>query len=686
MGYRRAVLREVVLVVGYAALLWLPGAAVGALLGLGRGRWSGWSLAALAPLLTYGIVTVCGPWMSRLGIAWQPGTAGLALLVVLAVAAVLRWPLRRWTAASRGRPEHAALPAWTMGGHVAVGLATVASGLFGGAVLLSAFGGLASIPQDWDAMLHANGIRYIAETGDSGVYGMYSVNTFASGGQVYYPNSYHLLATVMVDLTGATIPAVLNAHSMLMPLMLALMLVAVVRCFHGRVALAVFAALVSSMATAVPYDLIWRGPLLPFATGLVLSLGIVVALQTYLDRPSVLLAVALLLAGAGLLGLHPSMLFTAALFALPMLGQRWWQRPRRIGVELGLLVLTAVLGAALVLPHVAGALSTAPSVLAFTWPQEGTPAQALGEVFGFSTMQTYPQVWLVVFLVIGMGGFRSLGRLRWLPVAGFLFAALFVLSASYSTPWAQKLTSVWWNDKYRLAAAATIALLPVVAHGLVRTHDAVLHRLVLPVLHRLRGARRPGTSGAALVTLTAVWATVFLLADSGYAQRNIERTSQNYGHGPDATVSPAERKAFEVLQKLVKPDERVMNDRFDGSGWMYALSGVRPVAAHYSKTAVGDGPELLAGDFNHYDSRPDVQEAVARLHIRWVIVSSGFVRSDMSRQQGLVHLSQVRALDLVYDEGGVQIYQIARPAAPGAPPSSLPASAPGAEGSHRGPG
>ncbi len=676
LGYRLAVL-EVVLLVCYAALLWLPGAAVGAILGF-----RGWALAALAPLLSYGIVTVCGPWMSRLGIAWTPGTAGLALLVVLAGAAVLRWSLRRWTASSRSRPECAPLPAWTAGGHTAVGLAAVASGLFGGAVLLSAFGGMTSIPQDWDAMLHANGIRYIAETGDSGLYGIYSINAFASGGQVYYPNAYHLMAAVMFDMTGVAIPAVLNAQSLLMPLMLALTLVAVVRCFHGRVALAVFIALVSSMATAVPFDLLWRGPLLPFATGLVLTLGVTIALHTYLDRPSALSAATVLLAGAGLFGLHPSMMFTAALFVLPMLGQRWWQRPQRIRVELGLLVMPAVPGAVLMLPHLVGALSVAPVVIAFTWPQTNTPAQALGEVFGFSTAQAYPQVWLAVFMVIGVAGFRSLGRLRWLPVVGVVFAALFVLSASYSTPWAQKITSPWWNDQYRLAAAATMALLPVVAHGLVRTHDAVLDRLVQPGLHRLRGAGQPRPSWAAVVTITVVCSTLFLMANNGYARRNIERTSQSYGAGPDATVSPAERNAFGVLRGLVKPGERVMNDRYDGSGWMYALHGVRPVAAHFTTQAIGDGPELLAGYFDHYDSRPDVQETVALLHIRWVIVGPSFVRSDMRRQDGLVHLSQVKALDLVYDEGGVQIYRLARPADPSAPLLPLPGSVHGA-GEHR---
>ncbi|MGH3787372.1 MAG: DUF6541 family protein [Pseudonocardiaceae bacterium] len=671
---------EVVLLVGYATLLWLPGGAVGALLGLGRGRWGGWSLAALAPLLSYGIAAVCGPWMSRLGIAWRPGTAGLALLVVVAIAVVLRWSLRWWTTAPRGRPDHAALPAWTAGGHAAVGLATVASGLFGGAVLLSAFGGMGSIPQDWDAMLHANGVRYVSETGDSGVYGMYTVNAFATGEQVYYPNAYHLMATLVFDLTGASIPEVLNAQTILMPLMLALTLVALVRCFHGRVALAVFAALVSSMATAMPYDLLWRGPLLPYATGLVLILGVPVVLRIYLDRPSVLSAAALALAGAGLLGLHPSMLFTAALFALPMLSQRWWPSPRRIGVELGLLVMTAVLGAALVLPHLAGALSAAPGVFTFTWPQEDTPAQAFGEVIGFSTAQAYPQVWLAVFMVIGVAGLRSLGHLRWLPVVGVVFAILFVLSASYSTLWAQKITGPWWNDKYRLAAVATTALLPVVAHGLVRTHDAVLDRLVLPVLHQLRGADRSRPSWTAAVSITAVCAMVFLLADGGYAQRNIERTVPGYGAGPAATVSPAERKAFDFLQELVKPGERVMNDRFDGSGWMYALHGVRPVAGHFTMQAVGDGPELLAGAFDEYDSRPDVQETVARLHVGWVMVGPGFVRSDMDRQPGLAHLRQVSALDLVYDEGGAQIYRIARPADPSAPLPSLPVSARGAGG------
>ncbi|MGH3907326.1 MAG: DUF6541 family protein [Pseudonocardiaceae bacterium] len=662
---------QVGLLLSYAVLLWLPGLAVGALAGL-----RGWSLAALGPLLTYGLVTASGPWMSRMGLEWRPSTVLLALVAVLAVVAVLRWPLgrigrwmqARWMWVSPRRGERAPLPAWTTAGHVAVALATVGAGLFGGAVLLSAFGGISSVPQDWDAMLHANGVRFIAETGDGGVYGMYGVNTFAGDGQVYYPNAYHLVGALVYDLTGASIPGVLNAQSLLMPMMLALALVAVVRTFQGRAALAVFVALIAPMATAVPYDLIWRGPLLPFGTGVVLSLAMMVALRFYLDRPSACSAIPLILSAAGLLGLHPSVLITAGLFSLPLLAQRWWSArsaPRRSAVELGALAAAGAVAAVVVMPYLVGALSIAGEVLDFTWPQPLTPAQAMGEVLGFSTADSVPQYWLFVPLVLGAFAFRSLGQVRWLPVAGVAFAVLFILSAAYDTGWAHLITSIWWNDMHRLAAIATMTLLPVVAHGLVRCYDLVAWRVVGPALSRL-GWPRPVPAVTGLVVVLAVF---LLVTNLGYAQRNIDRTSRSYG--PGLTVSDAEVEAFQVLEGLVQPGERVMNDRYDGSGWMYAMAGVQPVAAHFGEMAIGDGPTLLARAFDEYDTDPAVRAAVADLNVRWVMVAPGFIRGDqMQRQPGLDHLEQVSALQLVYDHAGVQIYALGRipeaaePAAP----------------------
>ncbi len=642
---------QVVLLLVYAAILWLPGMAVGALVGL-----RGWALLALGPLLTYGIATCSAPWMSRLGVPWNPVTAGLLLLGVLVVAAILRWPLRRVSGATAPSPDVKPLPAWTAGGHAAVGLSVVAAAIFGGAVLLTAFGGLTAIHQGWDVLLHANGIRYIAETGAGGVYEMYEINAYASDQPVYYPNAYHLLGAVVFELTGASIPEVLNALTILMPLMLGLGLVGVIRSFHGRVALAAFAALVSPMATAVPYDVIWRGPLLPFAAGLVLVFAALIALRGYLDRPSVLSAIPLILAAAGLLGLHPSILITVVLFGLPLLAQRWWRRPRRAGIELALLAAPAVIGGALVLPHLAGSLSAVEGVAGFTWPQNRTPAHALGEVISFSTLHPYPQFWLFLFLIVGLVGFRSLGQLRWIPVAAAVFAVLYIFSAAYDTPWAHTLTSVWWNDKWRIAAIATMALLPIAAHGLSRTLDLVVARLVLPASRVITRRARPNVAAAA--SFVVLFAVFFQLTNGGYAQRNIARTAPNYSLG--TTVSAAELQAFQVLDRLVQPGERVMNDRFDGSGWMYALSGVRPVAAHFGRGAVGEAPKLLARKFDHYDTSPEVRAAVQRLDVRWVMVGPGFVRPWKERQPGLDELKSVDPLQLVYREDGVRIYKLAR--------------------------
>ncbi|MPZ65614.1 MAG: hypothetical protein GEU83_08895 [Pseudonocardiaceae bacterium] len=639
----------------YLAVLWLPGMAIGVLAGL-----RGWALLALGPLLTYGLASCAAPWMSRLDVRWTPGTVGLLLLGVLALAALLRWPLWRWTAATPWSGRREPLPAWTVTGQVAVGLAVLGAAVFGGTVLLTAFGGMSGVPQDWDAMLHANGVRYIAENGAGGVYQIYDVNTYAGDARLYYPNAYHLLAALVFELTGAGIPEVLNALSILLPLMLALALVALIRSFHGRVALAVFAALVSPMATAMPYDLLWRGPLLPFAAGLVLTFAALVALRLYLDRPSVLSAVPLILSGAGLLGLHPSTLLTVVLFGMPMLAQRWWNRPRKAGPELAMVIAPAAAGSALVIPHLAGSLAAAESVAGFTWPQTLTPAQAFGEIFAFSTSQPFPQVWLLVFLIAGLIGFRSLGQLRWMPVAASVLAILFVLSAACDTAWAQTLTSIWWNDKWRIAAIATMALLPIVAHGLTRTYDQILARIVLPTIRGIKGKGVVHPMWAGAATFVVLFVVFFQVADGGYAQRNIERTATDYG--PGRTVSSAELEAFEVLDRLVQPGERVMNDRFDGSGWMYAMVGVHPVAAHFGAAGIGDGPQLLAREFDRYDTSLAVRAAVERLNVHWVMVGPGFVRSWKERQPGLDELWRVDALELVYDEAGVRIYELGSPA------------------------
>ena len=66
-----------------------------------------------------------------------------------------------------------------------------------------------------------------------------------------------------------------------------------------------------------------------------------------------------------------------------------------------------------------------------------------------------------------------------------------------------------------------------------------------------------------------------------------------------------------AIAQIVPPGARVLNDRGDGSAWMYPLTGVKPVAGHYDELRIGPAATLLAARFNQYLRDPEVRAAVA---------------------------------------------------------------------------
>jgi uncharacterized membrane protein YvlD (DUF360 family) len=87
-----------------ALVVWVPGGLIAAATGLRN-----WSLLAVAPLLTYFVAGVAGPWLWKIGIPFTPITFGV---YALALAAVFLW-LRRFSRGADPRPE------WTPRAHLA---------------------------------------------------------------------------------------------------------------------------------------------------------------------------------------------------------------------------------------------------------------------------------------------------------------------------------------------------------------------------------------------------------------------------------------------------------------------------------------------------------------------------------------------------------------------------------------
>jgi hypothetical protein len=644
----------------FVLTLWIPGLVLAWLAGV-----RGWTLAAFAPLLTYAVVGLFGPLFSGLGIEWTPTSAGLLFVVLCAVAVAARIVIRT----RFGAPPHTGPPLWSRAAHVTVAVMLGGIVVLGGTVIWAGVGHLSAVPQDWDAAFHANGIRWIAETGDSSLVGMGKVNWFENGVEVFYPNAYHLVGALVLRLSGTDVPTVLNAHTVLLPGIGALNIVALVHRFGGRPLLAVTAAGCSIAVTSF-YDMLWRGPLLPFVTGAVLMPMAAVLLVDVLDArgQGSRVVVRGALFGFGLLGmiaLNPAILFSAAVFTLPAMVQRWAGHPRLLLRE-PFVVLAAGAGAAvLALPQIVGSLGSVSGEPVFDWPAQLTQSEAVGELVAFAHDGLYPQWWLMLVVGAGFARFAQLRGLRWTAVSGGLFAWMFVLAASSDSLWANALTRPWWNDEWRLIGLCVVPIAVLAGHGLAELQllaAAGIRTLAAKLATKL-GASPPALARRAVPAVAAglVLALFFVASNELYLPRNVARMRLMAPDGP--VVSSLEVEAMHVLAKVVPPGERVLNDRGDGSAWMYAIAGVLPVAGHYNFDRIGPLTQLLNDRFNRYPDDPAVRAAVARLHISYVMLDRGFVRSDWRRAPGLTGLENADWLQTVYRNRDAVIYRI-RPIAP----------------------
>ncbi|GAA3890227.1 hypothetical protein GCM10022243_63830 [Saccharothrix violaceirubra] len=630
----------------YLAVLFVPGGLVALAAGL-----RGWLLAAVAPVFTYLIAGLAGPWLSKIGIRFDV----LTFVVSTVVIALLFLAARLVAVRLRGRGEPDTSP-WAPGGHAAVVLAVVVGAGVGIFVLLKAMDfDLGVVPQDWDAGYHANGIRYIADTGDGSLYGTGKVNWYDVPTGVFYPNAYHLVGALVFKLTGATVPAVVNAHMALLPGLLVFELAAMVRHFRGRAVTAVFTALVAAASTSATYDNLWRGPLLTFTLGLALMPVLVVVVDRYLRRPGLDTGAAFAGVAIGMLCVHSSNLFGGVLFVIPFLVQRWWRAPRVMLRDILWTVPPGLAAVLVTLPHLLGAASIKGTIAIVDWPSTFPVSQSVGSLLTFQHIIDRPQYWLALPLWVGLAFAWRLGNQRWLLGAAALFGAVWVLTASYAQPWVARVTSPWWNDQYRLIALACVPLIVVAGHGFAVLHDR------LAGLARDASGRPPVRAAS-----VAVVAAAFIGLSGMYVTLNAGQVARGYGNAPgqdknDAVVSTGEVLAFHELAKVVQPGERVLNDRNDGTLWMYAIAGVQPIAGHYDGSLESPAIAMLEQHFVEYDENAAVRAAVKRLNVRYVILGQGFVRGWNERAGGLRGLEGKPFLTKIYENDNAVVYRLVPP-------------------------
>jgi hypothetical protein len=618
------------------AVIAVPGLVTGLAAGL-----RGWALAGPAPLLSYAIGGLTGPWTAAVGLSFTPLTYALSTIVFTAIAyGIRKLTVRRWAP----EPEPGL---WARRGHLAVMACLLFAAAIGVYATLLGLGRIGALPQGFDAVYHGNAVRYIADTGDGGLFGTGHVNWYGDAAPVFYPNAYHLLAAVTYQLSGASIPATLDANTVLLPGLLALSLVTLVREFRGRAVLGGAVALTAVAPVVGVYESMDRGPLLPFALGVTLTPLAAVALRRYLERVAPDTGFVLLLAAVGLLCVHSSTLFGGILFAGPLLVQRWLGGWRRIGRDLLALLPIAVVALLVAWLQLFGALGLAQSPLPYYgWPSEWRASTALGALLGFQHYEPHPQVWLSVALFLGIVFFARAGALRWIGLTAAVTGLAYMAVASSNAPIVMALSRPWWDDPFRFFSMAAIPLCVLAAHGLAETQAWLRDRLP---------SRVPAVATAVVVLLGFV-----VLSNGLYVRSNGSRVYNGYQAADPSKlrVTPGEYAAMEELGKLAKPGEWAMNDRFDGTAWTYALSGVRTVAGHFDETLLPSDALLLAARFRDYPTDASVRAAVQRLNIHWVILGKPSTDPGKPYQPGLVGLAGEPFLREAWRNADAVIYRL----------------------------
>lgn len=631
-------------------LLVLPGALVA------TGARLSWPLAiTVGPALTYGLVGLAIVPFGAVGIPWNAATALATLVVVGALVAGLAWGVRRLL--DRGSAVVVAAPTNAVGP-----MLTVAAGVLLGMLLIgwAAVRGLPdwqSIPSTWDAVWHANTVRFILDTGQASPTHMGELRNVETHAPLYYPSAFHALTAVLCQLTGAAPTtgytlAGLAASVWLFPISAALLtwnlLQRVTTTRRAALASGAAAALSASF-TALPYvefgtaampNLVAYGLVVP-------TFALVTGVRTLRDRIAVAVLALVGVFSVHLTGGVVTVLLLAAWWLCPPDGALW--NPLR-GKRRDTLALATVLvsTALLLLPQLLSVRRQADIIAGHSFLTHEGRKSALRDALLLYTRHLND--FGIQYALVGLtavGAVLLAVRKVWWPLA--LWAVLVVGVVQSSAPVGGpvgavvgRFTDLFYSDPRRIMAAMTLLLVPMAGVGLAWLAALV----VTPAPGRLRDVLT-----GVLVTATAV----------GLAWHYLPRHAFLFGDKYDSVIIDArDLEAFAYLAALPGARDTVIgNANVDGSAWMYAVADLHPLWTHYDyPQQQGPGPQRFVfwAYADDADTDPRVAPAIHALNIRYVLISSPTVRG-FTLPDGLVSLEKSRSWAKIYDNGGASIYE-----------------------------
>jgi hypothetical protein len=628
---------------GWVLVGWLPGMLAVNCLRPAAGRLRN---ALLAPMVSLGLTMIAAQGLQSLHIRIEPATV-LPLSMGIPVICWIWVARRRRQSATDGQRS----------ADESIRLDRLGAGLLGFAVLLGLFIWCIAIPSISSVLPNDDGTHhglFAARILQLGTLDPHQVlaGDLASEKPTsnYYPLALHLTTALISGITHAPVSAVLTvgyvlAASVLLPLG---MFVLTRRLLPQLPMAAPVSAVIAASFPWFPHGVvIWGGIPLIFAMSQVPA-GIDAVWRRDRDGPPLAVGLVLGFAGYGLFQEHNSELVTVCLFGAVL---AFADRGARITGEGHRLLRTwAVAGglfAMLVLPVLPQLIKGANDASSFLG--NGT----------LSSSQNTSTSWLAVVLVVGnplitllaiAGLVVSISR-RWCPgwIWSLVITAVLVAGAALSAPVLTTLTAPWYSSWGRISYWLVYFEAVFGAVGVV-----LLVPKAIAAVSR-RNLERPQLAAPLVVAVLGLIGLAFVLPFSaGLVASGYHESSLN---GPD------QRAAFTWLAAHTRPDDRVLNQFSDGSGWMETLDRVSPLFATKADTSPvspqqgwGDRWYLLthAGSLAT-DTR--AQQAAERWHVRYVYLNT-HVFDGHESQLSLSSLSRSPAYRQVWRRGTVTIFQV----------------------------
>lgn len=631
-----------------------PGALVGAAARLP------WPVAvAVGPALTYGVVGLAIVPLGAVGWPWNAWTALFALALVTGVAFGLRLVLSRYRDRDAEALAPSGWPVLIVGAGVLLGM-----GLIGYAAAV----GLPhwqSVPSTWDAVWHANEIRYILDTGQSSPMHMGELRNVETHAVLYYPSAFHALAAVLTQLTGAAATTSYTVSSVaaavwLFPVSAAVLTWQLLRSRTDQwrtAGCAAAAAAMSATFTALPYVEFDTAAMPNLAAYGIAAPTMVLVVSTLRHRDRIPAAV---LALIGVFSVHTTAGVVVALFVAA-----WWaveglwhpspasgrcpQRGRLADVLT--LLLVALPAAVLLLPQFQGILQQADIIVGHAFvTHQGKKRALFDAVVGHTRhLNDFPIQWALMGLA-AVGWVILLRRRIWWPLAVWLLlvAAIVHSSAPFGTVLGSllgKFSDLFYSDPRRLFAVITLLLAPMAGIALF-----TLAAAAVALVRRL-----PARAGYGVI------AAIVAAVSIGYAWYYFPRHEFLFGQKYDSVmIDHKDLEAMAYLATLPGARDTLIGDaNTDGTAWMYAVAGLHPLWTHYDYP-VQQGPGyhryILWAYADDADTDPRVAEAVHALGVRYVMTSTPVVR-EFVMPDGLTALDKSRSWAKIYDNGGARIYE-----------------------------